>query len=335
MAERIAAEVAASEQATAAGPVQAEAVTHALHRAAGAVREADFLLVAGGAGLSADSGLLTFAQMTAKLGCALGGSLSYDQAAGSDMMVKDPSIFYGFWFAAEQSYESAEPHEGYSILREWSQRVEERGSWRRPVFALTSNIDGFLQRSGVAKLGSVAEIHGCIKRWQCGGVPSGQKFPLFKRPRCCDELFASPSPQGADFESLRFHIPQEGPPRCPRCSEGWLRPHVYLFGDGNRFVEDEASTGKAAFSSWQQEVLDALRGDASLHLTIIELGCGIRVPSIRKRCEELLAACPRGQGDLVRINPEFEDQWIVMQPTIAVKAPALAALRQMHRDVVR
>jgi len=320
-------------------------------RAAGAIFEADFLLVAGGAGLSADSGLPTFAGINKKLGSEQAGQMSYDQAAGSDMMCRDPGLFYGFWFACMHAYAEAEPHEGYRVLQGWRKDVENRHALRcrnrqaktdaadeqslevgpeQPVFALTSNVDGFLRRAGVAAPGAVAEIHGSLRRWQCGGVPSGCRFPLLSRMRCGDELFESPPPEPVDLDAPRCDAP---PPRCPRCKEGLARPNVYLFGDGDRFVADEETTGAAAYRQWCEAVIAALRRNDGLRLVIVEIGCGLRVPSIRKRCEELFAACAVGQAELVRINPEFAQQGIVAAPTVSLVAPALTALRQIQAEV--
>merc|ERR1712066_1148544 len=97
-----------------------------------------------------------------------------------------------------------------------------------------------------------------------------------------------------DFDTLpiRYTLPA---PRCPRCAEGWLRPQIYLFGDGNRFSNNEDVTGAQAFQCWSAEVLQALRTSPKLKFVIVEIGCGLRVPNIRKRCEEMLAKSPSGQ----------------------------------------
>jgi len=307
-------------------------------RAGRAICEADFLLIAGGAGMSADSGLATFGTMTAKMGSALGG-LTYDQAAGSNTMFKDPELFYGFWAMCTRSYEQAEPHEGYGILRDWAARVEARAARRHAVpggperraFALTTNVDGFFKRSGVVAPEALGEVHGSLARWQCGGVPSGQRFPLVQRGRCGDALFDAPPLEGADFVACRYRGP---PPRCPNCGSGWARPHIFLFGDGDRFVDDQEALGMAAYGRWREAVLAALRADPGLRLAVVEVGCGLRVPSLRKRCEEVLAASPAGQCELIRINPEFESHGLVAAPTLSLKATGLTALRQVHREVL-
>uniref|UniRef100_A0A7S0ZNS7 Deacetylase sirtuin-type domain-containing protein n=1 Tax=Noctiluca scintillans TaxID=2966 RepID=A0A7S0ZNS7_NOCSC len=307
--------------------------------AAAILGTADFLLLAGGAGMSADSGLFTFASMTDKLGSLLGQGVTYDQAAGVDMMAKNPSLFYGFWFASASSYAKAEPHEGYAILRRWRELVEKRRSLAVPpgpasTFSLTSNVDGFLRRSGVSLPNGLAQVHGCVEKWQCGGVPSGKRFPLFARGRCSDELFDPPTSLGFDPDAMRY---DGEAPRCPRCGDGVLRPHVYLFGDGNKFVDAQQETGTQDFSRWCEEVRALLSSDASLRLAIVEIGCGLRVPNIRKRCEEFLTSCPREQARLIRINPEAEatDQQFHAPPSVVVKAGARVALKSIHMQLER
>eukprot|EP00928_Gymnodinium_smaydae_P089876 TRINITY_DN73767_c0_g1_i1.p1 TRINITY_DN73767_c0_g1~~TRINITY_DN73767_c0_g1_i1.p1 ORF type:complete len:348 (+),score=34.33 TRINITY_DN73767_c0_g1_i1:58-1044(+) len=300
--------------------------------AAQIIRNADILLIASGAGLSADSGMATFATLTAKMGAALGEGVTYDVAAGFDCFAKNPSLFYGFWFASARNYALAEPHAGYDVLREWRERTEARGaavSGITPCFVLTSNVDGWLERQCVPVQGGLAQIHGCYTAWQCGGVPSGRKFPLLAKPGCCKDIFGLPEFSDMDFEAvpLRYH---GEPPRCPKCNEGWLRPQVYLFGDQG-FLNKEEITGEQSFRQWREAVIKTLGDDPKLRLAIVEVGCGLRVPNIQKRCKELLEACPEGQCDLVKINPE---EGGLVKPSVLVKAPALHTLLAINREIL-
>merc|ERR1712070_687490 len=149
--------------------------------------------------MSADSGLATFATMTARMGDALGEGVTYDQAAGSDTMFKDPALFYGFWFTSMRNYEEASPHNGYAILKDWADRVRTKNEegkaehvvgMETSVFALTTNVDRFFLRSGVVAPQALYEIHGNVAKWHCGGAPR-QGFPPI-RPRCGDTLFDAP-----------------------------------------------------------------------------------------------------------------------------------------------
>ena len=104
------------------------------------------------------------------------------------------------------------------------------------------------------------------------------------------------------------------------------RPNVYLFGDGSRFVENEEVTLMQGYRAWCEHVRSKLQQDPSMRLVILEVGCGMRVPTIRKRGEELLASCPQAQASLLRINPEFDDHPIVASPTLSIRSTAEAAL---------
>lgn len=324
--------------------VCADVDDHSVQAAAQAISNADILLLASGAGLSADSGLATFATLTAMMGSQLGEGVTYDHAAGSDTMAKDPALFYAFWFASLRNYVQTEPHAGYDILRSWRQKVEQRAFSRRanedglpelgrPVFVLTSNVDGWSTRTGVAAPDCLAQIHGSIHNWQCGGVPSGKRFPTWSKGRCCDESFEPPDAGGMDFEAkpLRYCKP---PPRCPRCRDGWLRPQIYLFGDGSRFNNSDEVTGDQTYSRWTVDILNALGSNSSLKLVILEMGCGIRVPNIRKRCEELFAKGPPGQCELIRINPEADETVFEARPTIFVRDTALSALQRINEQML-
>lgn len=324
-----------------------DAAAKTFQAAAQAVCNADFLLLASGAGLSADSGLATFQTLTAKMGAQLGEGVTYDHAAGSDTMARDPGLFYAFWLACHRNYQTAEPHTGYDVLREWRLLVEGRAACRndadeglsvsaqpaRPAFVLTSNVDGWSISRQVAARDGLAQIHGSIHQWQCGGTPSGKRFPTFRKDRCCDELFEPPSAEGMDFEAVPLRYVR-APPRCPRCKDGWLRPHIYLFGDGSRFINKEEVTGEQSFRLWQDETLAALCANPTLKLAIVEIGCGLRVPNVRKRCETLFAKSPAGQCEFVRINPEATEQVFEAKPTVCVQASAVEALQKIHAYVL-
>lgn len=188
----------------------------------------------------------------------------------------------------------------------------------------------FFERIGVVDKDALTQVHGSIRFWQCGGVPSGKAFPLFARPRCGDTLFDQPPADGMDYGTMRYH---GSPPRCPLCKDGWLRPNIYLFGDGNRFVDKEEATRHQAFLNWKGEILGAMRRDIGLRLVIVEIGCGLRVPNIRKRTEEFFAESPSGQAELIRVNPEHTHEQFKAKPTVFIQAPALSAIEQIQCEL--
>jgi hypothetical protein len=78
-----------------------------------------------------------------------------------------------------------------------------------------------------------------------------------------------------------------------------------------------------------------LRDDPTKRLAVLEIGCGLRIPSIRKRAEELCAACPTGQAALVRINPDFSTQHTAFPPTVALARGAREALLEIDECISR
>ena len=236
-----------------------------IERAANAVAHADLLLICAGAGASADSGLCVFAQVSAMEALQRLG-LAYDTIASVDCFRKDTDLFLGFLVSSHRRYMAAEPHEGYDIMHKWVNAVAKRrqtspapltdGWVPTPSFCCTSNVDGFFHRSGF-DAESIAEVHGSARRWQCGGLPNTEKFPAFARERCTPQLFPPPSSVESchvddDLRARPATAGEAWPPRCPHCSSGLARPNVYLFGDGNRFVQDESVTRAARFRKMLQ-----------------------------------------------------------------------------------
>ena len=78
-------------------------------------------------------------------------------------------------------------------------------------------------------------------------------------------------------------------------------------------------------------VSQCLKDSTDAALVILELGCGLRIPTLRKRSEELAARCPKGQVTLVRINPEFPNSPVCFPPTYSLRQGALTALRGIDR----
>eukprot|EP01105_Mastigella_eilhardi_P002570 TRINITY_DN1320_c0_g1_i2.p2 TRINITY_DN1320_c0_g1~~TRINITY_DN1320_c0_g1_i2.p2 ORF type:complete len:129 (+),score=29.96 TRINITY_DN1320_c0_g1_i2:738-1124(+) len=116
-------------------------------------------------------------------------------------------------------------------------------------------------------------------------------------------------------------------PTCPKC-HGTLRPNIYLFGDGNRFLDAGTAKDNAAYNAWVEYVLSQL--SVGKKLVLLEVGCGLRVPNIRRRLEELHSKCPPGTSTFIRINPDYPDNPLLCNPTIAIRDHGLAALRSIN-----
>lgn len=243
-----------------------------LDRAAKAIARADALLVTAGAGMGVDSGLPDFRGTEgfwkayppiAKLG------LSFAEMANPDWFYRDPTLAWGFYGHRLHLYQDTAPHAGFARLREWAE-ARPRGG-----FVFTSNVDGHFQRAGFSP-DRLVECHGALGFLQC-------------REPCSDELW----PVGdiaitVDPDSLRA---TSSLPRCRQC-DSLARPNVLMFGDG-QWVPRRTAGQHDRLAQW-------LKGIAGQKLTIIELGAGGAVPTVRRMSEEVqrhLAAT------LIRINP--------------------------------
>ena len=112
-------------------------------RAAKAIDEADVLLLATGAGWSADSGLSVYKDI-AKIKAYHDKNLDYADICNPKWIEEDPALFYGFWGGCFNDYRDTEPHDGYYIIRRW---VKERFSDTQMAKVLLSA----MEKSGTYK----------------------------------------------------------------------------------------------------------------------------------------------------------------------------------------
>lgn len=89
-----------------------------------------FLLVACGAGFSADSGLPVYSDV-ANINSYKQLGLTYHDLARPSIMLNgenedDAQLFFGFWGHCSNMYRETEPHEGYRIIKKWADEISER-----------------------------------------------------------------------------------------------------------------------------------------------------------------------------------------------------------------
>lgn len=95
-------------------------------------------------------------------------------------------------------------------------------------------------------------------------------------------------------------------PRCP-CCHSPLRPSVVMFGDTDPRLLDQQAAAASAYQSWEEATEATVAADpASFSLVCLEIGCGERVPSVKRECEDVTRDTLRrgGRAVLIRINPE-------------------------------
>ncbi len=237
-----------------------------LRRAAEAIRSAQALLIAAGAGMGVDSGLPDFRGPE-------GFWKAYPPFHGrkfSDLSTPhwfrtDPGLAWGFFGHRLNLYRAAIPHAGFQILRRWAERMP------RGYFVFTSNVDGQFQKAGFP-CERILECHGSIHHLQCS-------TPCLNRVWPADSL-------KLDVDQTTIRTESQSP-ACPACGE-IARPNILMFHDRS-WVDDRSEVQARRYQAW-------LRKFDPSQLVVIEMGAGLAVPSVRYESE-----CSGGR--LIRINP--------------------------------
>ena len=187
----------------------------------------------------------------------------------------------------------AKPHAGYTLL------AGEATQNPTCVFVITSNVDELALRAGFPPE-RVHQCHGSIFRLQCSVPCSRETWPMPDEP--------------LDIDVENFLV-KGSLPLCPFCG-AVARPNVYFFGDSEEsYVSEGSQVTAERFSSWIAE-------RKNTELLMVEIGCGLGAPGLRRRAEQYLAEYPRSW--LIRIN----DSAAMGPPErfIGIQARALQAL---------
>ena len=189
--------------------------SEAIHRAAAAIRNADRLIVAAGAGMGVDSGLPDFRGPKGfwrayppyeKLG------LKFTDLANPSWFRDDPALAWGFYGHRFELYRKTIPHGGFSLLKKWAD------STPRGAIVFTSNVDGQFQRAGFDE-NFIVECHGSLNWLQCTGFCRSGIWPVDASITAIIDL---------DEESMRARKPF---PACLTCG-ALARPNVLHLGPG-------------------------------------------------------------------------------------------------------
>lgn len=268
----------------------------AYDRAAEAIASADALVISAGAGMGVDSGLPDFRGSEGfwrayppfeRLG------LRFDQVANPIHFARDPALAWGFYGHRLGLYRRTRPHPGFGLLAGWGGRAGDG------AFVFTSNVDGHFQRAGFADE-RIVECHGSLLHLQCS-TP------------CRDDLWeVGELAIEVDEETFRAAPPL---PTCPECG-AVARPNVLMFGDWHWVAQRTAA---------QEERLRGWVERAAGGLTVVEIGAGTAVPTVRLTSEHIAR---RTGATLVRINPREPD---TPAGGISLPVPALAALEALDR----
>ena len=238
-----------------------------IEQAAATIRQAQAFLFTAGAGMGVDSGLPDFRGDEGfwRAYPALRGH-SFVEMANPRWFEQDPARAWGFYVHRLNLYRAVDPHAGFQILLQWAAST--------PHFVFTSNVDGQFQKAGFASE-RVVECHGSIHHLQC--LHPGERDSIW-------------SAAGVEVVVDAEEVRAQGP--LPRDDRGNIaRPNILMFGD---WSWDDSRSAE------QSERLEAfLRQHELSGLTIVEIGAGTAIPSVRSLGERLM----QHGAKLVRINP--------------------------------
>lgn len=239
----------------------------AFTRCAEALNWADGLLITAGAGMGVDSGLPDFRGpegFWSAYPALREANVRFHDIASPNAFLSDPHLAWGFYGHRLKLYRETEPHEGFAILREFANHMDDGAC------VYTSNVDGHFQKAGFTS-SRVFECHGSIHALQC-------------LVACTNEVWPAESfDPVVDTNHCRL---LSDLPRCSICG-GLARPNILMFGDWN-WLDSRSQERKALMDSWLENVK---------RLVIIEIGAGTALPGVRYFGEFQ-------NGFLIRINPK-------------------------------
>lgn len=267
-------------------------------RAAGLIAQANALVIGAGAGMGVDSGLPDFRGNEGfwRAYPALGqAQLDFTDIANPHAFETDPALAWGFYGHRLALYRQTVPHQGFSLLRQWSERL---GLEAR---VMTSNVDGQFQKAGFSE-NALHECHGSIHYLQCLAA--------------CGSGIWSASEFFPDVDQERCRL-RNAPPLCPRCV-GLARPNILMFGDW-QWLHERVQAQQHREVEWFR-----VAAQKQHKLVVVELGAGTTIPSVRHFSERVSAEF---DARIIRINPrEFQ---VPSPQDVGIPMGALEALQRI------
>ncbi|KJE94751.1 appr-1-p processing enzyme family protein [Capsaspora owczarzaki ATCC 30864] len=246
------------------------------------LRDADYVLIAGGAGLSAAAGLdyndrALFKRLFPAM-AARGHRCMYEFIGFTNWT---PELQWGYLLSQLDKARYNWPLSSVygNLLAIAQSRAAEHH------FVLTSNADGMFERNGFDKT-RVYTAQGEYGRMQCLKPCTQQVWPT--RPLIDAALpFVDPATQEITNADVV--------PRCPNCGG----PVMMNVRGGNWFIDQPYRELRAAFHNWLKSTRDK-------RLVVIEVGAGFNTPMVvRYPCEDAVEHNP--QARFIRINTEHSE----------------------------
>ena len=273
-----------------------------IEKAAELIKNADALIISAGAGMGIDSGLPDYRgekgfwkdyPPAEKLG------VDYYKLANPKWFVTNPRLAWGFKGHTIKMYRDVVPHNGFHILKKWSDSKKHGG------FVFTSNVDSEFQKVGFPE-SSIMECHGSVEYLQCMNL-------------CHYGIWQIENPLTFDIDQDTFEAVGELP-SCPFC-KGLARPNVLMFSDFS-WLEGRALEQRENMFQWFREIEGS-------RVVVIECGAGNSIPTVRKFSQRKAI---QFQGHLIRINPS-EEEVPEGDRFISIKGKALETLEELDRKI--
>lgn len=244
-----------------------------LSRAKESIQSADAILITAGAGMGVDSGLPDFRGNEGfwkaypplrKI------QLSFSEMASPQWFDTKAEFAWAFYGHRLNLYRKTIPHDGFDLLLDLVERKNSN------YFIYTSNVDGQFQKAGFDAM-KIVEVHGSIHHLQCC-------------ENCSDLIYPADDIQiKVDIDKFKAQIL-----RCPIC-KGVARPNILMFGDWH-YNSKRTDNQEELFDKWLKNIQKN-----SEKLTIIEIGAGEAVPTIRNFGNFISSRYK--DAKLIRINP--------------------------------
>ena len=202
-------------------------------------------------------------------------------------------------------------------------------------YSFTSNVDDHFIRAGFHSSECYA-IHGNSETWQCSelctfdtwspnaafrfDIDEEKMFVKIKtRTQAFIDNYNSDDDDDSDDDITSHHWTASSSfsTHRPVCPFGHLaRPRILMFNDQN-FLHDTASEER--YLLFLHAVLNIMEKDLSLNIVILEIGCGMNIPTVRQRSEAIYTMIKHntttiknyqpnennllGRRALIRVNP--------------------------------
>ncbi|KAL9645177.1 hypothetical protein ABK040_002379 [Willaertia magna] len=320
-------------------------------KAAELLQQADFVLVCVGAGMSSDSGLPVYNDIC-NIKAYKDLNITYHDLARPVSLFENKEeleLYYGFWINSLRMYQSTKPHEGYEILKKWREerfnKVENQALKKKQVeflnekdwfkensnvasnmFVYSSNVDYHFNRFFPEQ--EVYNIHGHVFNWQCGKPCDNKSIWNTLSPE--QELYKLIENCKVNEESMKL-VNNIDEFKCSKCKDNYLMPNVLMFGDLGQYIRNEVEEDR--YVAWECAVETLCKeSDKKYPFVILELGCGLRVPSIRLEVENVLVDCEK--ACLIRINMG-ENECNTVHNQELKDSPRILTIQQKNVDALK